>query len=245
MSPRIILPAWRLSRMLGRALAVAEDHRGDLQVLVCAHLVSTAEDLYALGTDRYAAVVVRAGEGVQSSPGLDVTIAPDDVCRLTLALPDGDADDVAVWVEGRRLAVWDAEAPGGDPIVSVDVLDNNPCGHQVLSVFTGSRACDYPTSAVLDAAAGALADTRPMAPTALNGSRLARLLKVFSGSGEDVTIRTTGAGRPALVRVGDDTVAVLAPAVPHELPAEVAAFDLAEWADSWADLATITGEDDK
>ena len=78
MSPRIILPAWRLSRMLGRALAVAEDHRGDLQVLVCAHLVSTAEDLYALGTDRYAAVVVRAGEGIQSSPGLDATITGED-----------------------------------------------------------------------------------------------------------------------------------------------------------------------
>lgn len=67
MSPRIILPAWRLARMLKRASAVAEDSWGDYQVLACVHLTSTAEDLYALGTDRYAAVVVRAGGGVGSA----------------------------------------------------------------------------------------------------------------------------------------------------------------------------------
>lgn len=245
MSPRIILPAWRLGEMLGRALAVAGDHWGDHQALTCVHLTSTAEDLYALGTDRYAAVVVRAGEGVQSALGLDVAVPPDDVRRLMGALPDGDADDVAVWAEGLWLTVWDAEAPDGDPIVSAHVLDDDFCTHPFMSMITRSRACDYPTAALLDTVTRTLADTRPMAPTALDVRLLARLLRALDDAEEDVTIRTTGDGRPALVRVGDDTVAVIASASPQELPAEACACDLAEWAGSWADLATITGEDDK
>lgn len=245
MSPKIILPAWRLARMLKRASAVAEDSWGGRQVLACVHLTSTAEDLYALGTDRYAAVVVRAGGGVQSAPGLAVTVAIDDALSLVAALSDGDAGDVAVWAEGQRLVVWDEETPSWDPIVSVAVLDNDPCGNQILSAVTGSRACDYPAFAVLYAAAETLSDTRPMAPTALDGRRLARLLLDLDDAEDGAAIRTTGAGRPALVRIGDDTIAALAPASPEEMSAEAVASDWAEWTNSWADLAFITGEDDK
>lgn len=232
MIPRIVLPTWRLRMVLERVVDVAESFEDAPYPLWCVHLTSTATALYGVATDRRVVVVVRAtGEDVCSTPGLDVTVFPDDVRDLLVALPADDADRVELWADGPRLMLGTEGAPAGEPLASVGIIADE----------------EYPARLALAAIAGALADIRLTAPALLDGEHLARLLLNLSCAREGIAIRATGDGCPALVRVGDDTVAVVAPARPQGLPAplDLSIYDLAEWADSWADLTIITGEGDK
>ena len=232
MIPRIVLPTWRLRMILERVVDVAESFEGAPYPLWCVHLTSTATALYGLTADRRVTVVVRAtGEDVSSVPGLDVTVFPADVRDLLVALPADDAGRVELWADGPRLMLGTEGDFTGEPLTSVDIIADE----------------EYPARLALATVAGTLADTRLTVPALLDGEPLARLLLSFDYAREGLAIRTTGDGRPALVRVGDDTVAVVASARSQGLPAplDLSIYDLAEWADSWADLATITGEDDK
>lgn len=226
MIPRIVLPTWRLRMVLERVVDVAESFEDTLYPLWCVHLTSTATALYGLTVDRRVTVVVRAtGEDVSSVPGLDVTVFPDDVRDLLVALPADDAGRVELWADGPRLMLETEGDFTGEPLTSVDIIADE----------------EYPARLALATVSRTLADTSPHAPALMDGKRLARLLLDLDDAEEGATIHTTGDGRPALVRVGDDTVAVAAPA----RQVDDSSSDLAEWADSWADLATITREDDK
>jgi len=232
MIPRIVLPTWRLRMILERVVDVAESFEGAPFPLWCVHLTSTATALYGIATDRRVTAVVRAtGEDVFSVPGLDVTVFTDDARELLISLPGGDYELVELWADGPRLMLGAEGGSAGEPLASVDILDEEA----------------YPARFALAMIVGALADTRPPAPAAVDGRLLARLLLDLDDAEEGAIIRTTGGRRPTLVWVGDDTVAVVATARAQGLPAplDLSIYDLAEWADSWADLATITREDDK
>lgn len=232
MIPRIVLPTWRLRMILERVVDVAESFEDAPFPLWCVHLTSTATALYGIATDRRVTVAVRAtGEDVFSAPGLDVTVFTDDARELLISLPGGDYELVELWADGPQLMLGTEDGSTGAPLASVDIIADE----------------EYPARLALAAIAGALADTRLTVPALLDGEHLARLLLNLSCAREGTAIRATGDGCPALVRVGDDTVAVVATARAQGLPAplDLSIYDLAEWADSWADLATITREDDK
>lgn len=237
MIPRIVLPTWRLRMILERVVDVAESFEDAPFPLWCVHLTSTATALYGIATDRRVTVAVRAtGEDVFSAPGLDVTVFTDDARELLISLPGGDYELVELWADGPQLMLGTEDGSTGAPLASVDIIIDDD-GHPSA----------YPTTLALATVARALADTRLTVPALLDGGLLARLLLDLDRGREGVAIRTIGDGRPALVRVGDDTVAVVATARAQGLPAplDLSIYDLAEWADSWADLATITREDDK
>jgi len=218
--------------ILERVVDVAESFENAPYPLSCVHLTSTATALYGLATDRRVIVLVRAaGEDVCSTPGLDVTVFTDDVRDMLVALPADDAGRVELWADGPRLMLGTEGDSTGEPLTSVDIIANE----------------EYPARLALTAVTGALADIRLTVPAALDGGPLARLLLNLNYGREGLAARATRDGRLALVRVGDDTVAVVAPARPQGLPAplDLSVYYLAEWADSWADLATITGEGDK
>ena len=230
MIPRIVLPTWRLRMILERVVDMAESFEDAPYPLWCVHLTSTATALYGVATDRRVVVVVRAtGEDVSSVPGLDVTVFTDDVRDLLVALPADDAGRVELWADGPRLMLGAEDGSAGEPLASVGIIADE----------------EYPARLALAAIAGTLADTRLTVPALLDGEHLTRLLLNLNCAREGVAIRTTGDGRPALVRVGDDTVAVVATARSQGLPAplDLSIYDLAEWADSWADLATVAEED--